>query len=1618
MKKQHIDKLIVGKTIRLLVITMVCLLLVLLYNRLAFNHLQATSLSQTTTTTHKEVRVIVESVDALDDMDGPASSPDMYASVSINGRPSDNKIWRIEDQRNISPNWQFFEIVENSQGEIKIVLSIYDEDGFLRGDDELVDIASNAERELNLTVNTNTCAVEGDGVIGNCGATLVSQGAEDDRAAIKFRVEVKPATSVQMNLTIEGVRALEDCGFGDSILGICTDNADFYARIGIDGHEFENSSAPVEDDNDIAPDWRFIKDIDFLKGTIPLVIRIYDFDDNEDDHADLNQGSGDNLNLTIDIASCFARGGSAISGEVDGGCDVSVVSKGSGGKGTEITFRVVIEPPPSTPGTNVRCTHNPIWPKAGELVDVSAEALDGGLNSKAVGVNIEVWFKSQNAPFQSASNQAQLPASLGTFSDGEHVDYGCLVRDTLSGEVAWSGWRKIQIGQPSSEKAVPILYTGPRSSSIDIVFVADRDNYSNAEDPVFLKDVSDAIQQGYYSELAYLENQDQLNFWVASDMGLAEESDEGCDHEIPGIVLQNGYPVNVDYFFADVMAIVHRNSVRLGRFFRDCAPGGRRVFSADIANWGPRDIFLHESGHRPFGLADEYCCDGGYYQTAQFPNVYEEPENCIADIESLQTWDVKLGDTPRATSTCREIVEDLFWFFDKDWSMSDPSSNDLMVDNTVFRGADARRIDWVFQECAESTCRVSGANAALASAENSTSTEPRTDPIPELDSVAQMKSKSIIVNLSFADRNRVDENAARVLFGQPPGNIGDPPLLSVALYDDKGNTVEKYNAWHPSWEFVWGADREHRVLRSNAKGEIIFPFSPYLREMQLTDIATGTPITSVNLMPAINQFCAENPSEQDCATNLSITKSGTAEQVTAGNRFTYTVNVINYGPVGASEVMITDTLPVGVTYLDSTIPCVLTGSSTLTCNLNTVDVNETKQVLITVLANALPGKEPNRTQVLTNTIEVGQAQQDMDPSNNRASTSVQIVSNRVSNGLQVFYSFEENQGKVVHDLSDVNSPINLSIETITNTTWIKGGLTVQAPTHIASGVAATKLIDAAKSSNELTVETWIAPENTTQEGPAPIITLSNEHSTSNFALGQARWFNQPSELYDVRLRTTHTSEDGRPSTLTPNGVLTTSLTHVVYTRRANDSMAILYINGEEKAVRTVGGDFSNWAEDYHLALAGEVNDEYSWLGEYQLVAVFNRALTAEEVLQNFQAGPSDDKPITGVPVVEDLFGYVYQLWTDPAAPRAQSVTDVGIVAQRTSGKNVLNGVLVRFYNGDPSAGGVKLGDAKVDWLSPRGSAISSNIEWTVSTSGVYDIYAVIDPDNVVKEKDESNNVIHRKITVLKPAEDELAPHVDSLFINGGDKTTTQRDVILEASASDPEPGQVESIAFVEYDFNHNVGEWVTSQTGVWLPYTASPTLKNWSLKPVSGLKYMQAWARDSAGNISLYPYQQYINYMPPTDVLAESAGKFYRYEVKKGQYLIARVEPVSGDPDLYVWSPDYRAGRPAWVSNLSKGVDELVIHAPVDGVYQVEVFGYTATEYRLVVEGSDLPPTEVLAADGVDVLLLGGVDPKKPIRPQPLTPLDNIVSVLHKPFLDEGQTPDMESEVYLPLIAR
>ena len=230
---------------------------------------------------------------------------------------------------------------------------------------------------------------------------------------------------------------------------------------------------------------------------------------------------------------------------------------------------------------------------------------------------------------------------------------------------------------------------------------------------------------------------------------------------------------------------------------------------------------------------------------------------------------------------------------------------------------------------------------------------------------------------------------------------------------------------------------------------------------------------------------------------------------------------------------------------------------------------------------------------------------------------------RVTVGLQTLYTFKEGQGQQVRDVGGVGQPLNLRIANASRVAWSSTGLEVKAATLITSESPARKIIDACRASNELTLEAWVQPANISQDGPARILSISASKTERNATLGQGLYGDQSPDVYVARLRTAQTSTNGLPAVVTPAGAATTALTHVAYTRRA-DGRATLYVNGQDRGVLNVGGALNSWDERMPLLMANELSEDRPWLGTYYLAAVYGRALTAAEVVHNYEAGAGNE----------------------------------------------------------------------------------------------------------------------------------------------------------------------------------------------------------------------------------------------------------------------------------------------------------------------------------------------------------------------------------------------------------
>ncbi|MFB4295035.1 LamG-like jellyroll fold domain-containing protein [Actinomadura sp. NTSP31] len=226
---------------------------------------------------------------------------------------------------------------------------------------------------------------------------------------------------------------------------------------------------------------------------------------------------------------------------------------------------------------------------------------------------------------------------------------------------------------------------------------------------------------------------------------------------------------------------------------------------------------------------------------------------------------------------------------------------------------------------------------------------------------------------------------------------------------------------------------------------------------------------------------------------------------------------------------------------------------------------------------------------------------------------------RPPTGLQALYRFDEGSGATVHDSSGIGAPLHLTAATTQGMSWSAGGLTLTRPTLIRSGAAAAKLTAAVKASNEISVEAWLKLVT----GPPPngqfdILTVSSDDAHRNVTL-QQRKAPPDSSILDAWLRTDATGDTGGPDLATPAAALGPALTHLAFTRSA-DGRTRIYINGQLKAEHTVGGSLAAWNDRFELALGDETTGGRAWLGTYRMVALYDRALTAEEVAARFASG--------------------------------------------------------------------------------------------------------------------------------------------------------------------------------------------------------------------------------------------------------------------------------------------------------------------------------------------------------------------------------------------------------------
>lgn len=329
------------------------------------------------------------------------------------------------------------------------------------------------------------------------------------------------------------------------------------------------------------------------------------------------------------------------------------------------------------------------------------------------------------------------------------------------------------------------------------------------------------------------------------------------------------------------------------------------------------------------------------------------------------------------------------------------------------------------------------------------------------------------------------------------------------------------------------------------------------------------------------------------------------------------------------------------------------------------------------------------------------------------------------------------------------------------------------------------------------------------------------------------------------------------------------------------------------------------------------------------------------------------------PASDDLAISADDVWGDPHVARTGETIQLGVNIHRLGGSNVLQPV-VKFYLGDPGQGGTLIGETQAPPILPATARETVSVQWPVGeTAGQFEVFVVVDPDNAIGEATKANNRASRLFTVLPNAYDTTPPNLTGLQINGGAGQTSSPEISVNLTASDPAPGMgVETMFLVEREFNAAARSWVPVATTGWVPLSQPYTM---TLTDRAGIRYIQGYVADGAGNISREIVRARIDYLPSADSLREGQVRVFRRNLAAGEKLTARLEPVSGDADLYIWGPE--GSRLAASVNDGTAVDEATIQASTAGVYQIEVYAFTDTTYSLgLTQGAGI--TAAVSANG------------------------------------------------------
>lgn len=274
--------------------------------------------------------------------------------------------------------------------------------------------------------------------------------------------------------------------------------------------------------------------------------------------------------------------------------------------------------------------HEPIYPASNQAVSYSLEVTSANpikeiklfetaskIDAQAnVTTGKRILKKTWTLSGKQTTETVKYINTLG-YAKNQLITYEFEIRDNLG----YTGTSEVVFAirpYPVTGHAAPIYVQGDPNRLLDFVFIRDDRLTTATQQQAFRQSCKKMIHEAIVNIDSFSSGSTDIhlfseayNFYINPDTGHA------TSYNPPTLKPPHTKPKNWNNIsFAEVKAILHNQDPKK---LTDWSMYGNGPFSSHMNNPG---TMRHESGHKAFNLADEYCCYGGYYSVSPYPNLW------------------------------------------------------------------------------------------------------------------------------------------------------------------------------------------------------------------------------------------------------------------------------------------------------------------------------------------------------------------------------------------------------------------------------------------------------------------------------------------------------------------------------------------------------------------------------------------------------------------------------------------------------------------------------------------------------------------------------------------------------------------------------------------------------------------------------------------------------------------------------------------------------------------------------------------------------------------------------------------------------------------------------------